>query len=71
MCQVNGCSRFGEPDPKVQVKIPGHVNAKVELCPEHEEAYRSGGYIGGLVVPDGSWAEYLAEHHGIIRGDRG
>lgn len=71
MCQVNGCGRFGEPDPKAQVKILGHVNAKVELCPGHKEQYQSVGYLGGLIVPDGSWPEYLATHHGILREDLG
>jgi len=67
MCQVNGCGRFGLPDPQRRVTIPGHVDADVELCVEHDAHYQAEGYLSGLMVSDKPWPEYVAEFHGIAR----
>ena len=64
MCQVSACARFLEADPAVHVTIRGHVDADVELCPEHAALYEDTGYLAGLIVPDKPWREYVAEHHG-------
>jgi hypothetical protein len=67
MCQVNGCDP-AQVDQRVHVTIPGHVDAKAGLCDGHAELYEREGYLGGLIVPDGTWAEYLEQHGPVTQG---
>lgn len=72
MCQVNGCDP-ARVDRAVHVVIPGHVDAKVGLCDGHgglyEASVRAGRpYLEGLIVPDGTWAEYLEAHRPVTQG---
>jgi hypothetical protein len=72
MCQVNGCVRFLEVDPVVKVSIPHHGKdgrrkVDVELCSEHASLHEAQGFVPGLMVPDTSWPQFLADHYGVAR----
>lgn len=68
MCQVNGCEPPDLPTRTVHVTIPGHMDADVDLCDGHAALYERERYLGGLIVPDGTWAEYLEQHGPVTQG---